>query len=97
MQRTLPIATVAAAPYLPTVADEDMKRNVIPRGLLLGRNGGVSSANETNYTDPDLEILSYEIPRERESRQKRRTSVGSSRKCRTCYMETFYVSFEGAS
>ncbi|KAK2153478.1 hypothetical protein NP493_2308g00016 [Ridgeia piscesae] len=68
----------------------DMKRNMVPLSLLHNNNNGDSMSLDMNYTDPSLEILSYEIPKERDSREKRATSKGWFRSSPTCVKETFY-------
>ena len=78
----------------PYVADTQTKRFLDPLSLLHSRNGDAMNL-DMNYTDPSLEILSYEIPKERESRNKRATSLGWFRKSPTCAKEIFYVSFKG--
>ena len=74
-----------------------MKRNMVPLSLLHNNNNGDSMSLDMNYTDPSLEILSYEIPKERDSREKRATSKGWFRSSATCVKETFYVSFKGTT
>ncbi|KAI0214806.1 Bone morphogenetic protein 6 [Lamellibrachia satsuma] len=73
--------------------DTQTKRFMDPLSLLHSRNGDTLNL-DMNYTDPSLEILSYEMPKERESRNKRATSLGWFRKSPTCAKETFYVSFK---